>query len=133
MRTPYEPRWASGRDQPGPLPIGTYGEISVTPAPGRRTRFRDRVRFRDVDGITRHVERVGSSRAVAVNNLRAALRDRQWTPAGGEITTDSTIGAVAAVWLRELDESDRAIRTKITYRDVLGPPRRAGRRGPAAP
>lgn len=101
-----------------PLPIGTYGEISVTPAPGRRTRFRARVRFRDVDGITRHVERVGSSRAAAVNNLRAALRDRQWTPTGGEITADSTIGAVATVWLRELDESDRAIRTKITYRDV---------------
>lgn len=101
-----------------PLPIGTYGEISVTPAPGRRSRFRARVRFRDLDGITRHVERVGSSRAAAVNSLRAALRDRQWTPAGGEITADSTIGAVAVVWLRELDESDRAIRTKITYRDV---------------
>jgi integrase len=101
-----------------PLPIGTYGEISISPVPGRRGRFRARVRFRDVDGVTRHVERVGASRTVAVNNLRAALRDRQWTPAGGEITADSTIRAVATVWLRELDESDRAIRTKITYRDV---------------
>lgn len=101
-----------------PLPIGTYGEIALSPAPGRRGRFRARVRFRDVDGITRHVERVGASRAAAVNNLRAALRDRQWSPAGGEITADSTITAVAAAWLRELDESDRAIRTKITYRDV---------------
>lgn len=101
-----------------PLPIGTYGEITVTPAPGRRPRFRARVRFRDVDGITRHVERVGASKAAAVNNLREALRDRQWTPTGGEITADSTVGAVGAVWLRDLDESDRAIRTKITYRDV---------------
>jgi hypothetical protein len=71
---------------------------------------------RDVDGITRHVERVGSSGTAAVS--RAALRDRQWTPAGGEITADSTIGAVAVVWLRELGESDRAVRTKITYRDL---------------
>jgi integrase len=101
-----------------PLPIGTYGEITVSSAPGRRGRFRARVRFRDVDGVTRHVERVGTSRTAAVNSLRAALRDRQWFPADGEITADSTIGAVAAVWLRELDESDRAIRTKITYRDV---------------
>ena len=30
----------------------------------------------------------------------------------------STIAAVAAVWLRELDESDRAIRTKSTYHDI---------------
>ena len=80
----------------------------MTPAPGRRARFRARVRFRDVDGVTRHVERVGASRTAAVNSLRAALRDRQWTPSGGEITADSTIGAVAAVWLRDLDESDRA-------------------------
>ena len=95
-----------------PLPIGTYGEITVTPVRGRRPRFRARVRFRDVDGITRQVERVGTSRTAAVNNLRAALRDRQWTPAEGEITAESTIGVVAAVWLRNLDESDRAIRTK---------------------
>ena len=101
-----------------PLPIGTYGEITVTPIPGRRPRFRARVRFRDVDGTTRQVERVGASRSAAVNNLRAALRDRQWSSTGGEITTESTVGAVAAVWLRDLDESDRAIRTKVTYREV---------------
>jgi integrase len=101
-----------------PLPVGTYGEINVTSAGGRRPRFRARVRFRDVDGVTRLVERVGPTRTAAVNNLRAALRDRQWTPAGGEITADSTIATVGNVWLRELDESDRAIRTKITYRDV---------------
>jgi integrase len=101
-----------------PLPIGTYGEIAVVQTAGRRPRFRARTRFRDVDGVTRQVERVGSSRAAAVNSLRAALRDRQWAPADGEITADSTIGAVAVVWLRDLDESDRAIRTKITYRDV---------------
>jgi integrase len=53
-----------------------------------------------------------------MNNLRAALRDRQWAPADGEITADSTVAVVGQLWLRELDESDRAIRTKVTYRDV---------------
>lgn len=101
-----------------PLPISTYGEISVTALGGRRDRFRARVRFRDVDGVTRAVERVGPTRVAAVNNLRTALRDRQWSAPGGEITADSTVRAVAAVWLRELDESDRAIRTKVTYREV---------------
>lgn len=101
-----------------PLPVGTYGEIVVHPVVGRRPRFRARVRFRDYDGVTRHVERVGATRVVAVNKLREALRDRQWTPMDGEITADSTVAVVAAMWLRELDESDRAIRTKITYRDV---------------
>ncbi|WP_214406382.1 hypothetical protein [Pseudonocardia lacus] len=66
--------------------------------------------------MTRLVERVGSSRSAAVNGLRAALRDRQWVAPGGEITPDAMVRAVAAAWLRELDESDRAIRTKVTYR-----------------
>ena len=101
-----------------PLPIGTYGEINVTRVPGRRTRFRARARFRDLDGVTRPVERNGASRTAAVAHLRTALRDRQWSAPGGEIAADSVVRAVAAVWLRELDESDRAIRTKVTYRDV---------------
>ena len=77
-----------------PLPIGTHGEMTVSAAPGRRTRFRARVRVRDVDGITRQVERVGPSRAAALNNLRTALRDRQWSACDDEITADSTIAAV---------------------------------------
>lgn len=53
-----------------------------------------------------------------MNKLREALRDRQWSPSDGEIVADSTVASVAAVWFRELDEPDRAIRTKIAYRDV---------------
>ena len=85
---------------------------------GHRPCWRARARFCDVDGATRPVERAGATRAAANNNLRTALRDRQWSAPGGEITSDATVRAVAAVWLRELDESDRAIRTKVTYRDV---------------
>jgi integrase len=85
---------------------------------GRRSGFRARTRFRDYDGVTRHVERVGASRTAAINSLKTALRDRARSALDGEITADSTVAEVAAVWFRELDESDRAIRTKVTYRDV---------------
>lgn len=98
-----------------PLPIGTYGVTKTYAAAGV---YRSRVRFRDYDGVTRHVERVGPSRTAAENNLRTALRDRGQAVTGGDVTPDTKISAVALLWLRDLDESDRAIRTKITYRDV---------------
>lgn len=98
-----------------PLPIGTAGRIKVYPTGDM---YRARARFRDYDGVTRHVERVGRSRTAAENNLREALRDRGRTARHGEITADSTVGTVAEMWLRDIDESDRALRTKITYRDV---------------
>lgn len=98
-----------------PLPIGTYGKIAVYEV-GERS-YRARTRYRDYDGVTRPVERVGTSRTGATNNLRAALRDRGRSSTDGEITADTRIAAVAALWLRDLDESNRALRTKITYRD----------------
>lgn len=98
-----------------PLPIGTYGKIKTYPEGGG---FRARCRFRDYDGVTRPVERVGRSKTAAENNLRAALRDRGQAVMDGDVTPDSKISAVAALWLRNLDESDRAVRTKATYRDV---------------
>jgi integrase len=98
-----------------PLPIGTAGRIKVYPAGGV---FRARARFRDYDGVTRHVERVGRSKTGAENSLREALRDRGRTARDGDVTAESTVGAVAVLWLRDLDESDRALRTKNTYRDV---------------
>ncbi len=98
-----------------PLPIGTYGKITVYRLGDRS--YRARTRYRDYDGVTRPVERVGASVTGATNNLRAALRDRGRETADGEITPDTRVGAVAELWLRDLDESDRALRTKITYRE----------------
>ena len=98
-----------------PLPIGTYGKIKVYQVGARR--FRARTRYRDYDGVTRPVERVGTSATGATNNLRAALRDRGRETADGEITADTRVAAVAELWLRDLDESSRALRTKITYRE----------------
>lgn len=99
-----------------PLPIGTYGKVTIYPRP--EGGFRARVRFRDYDGAVRHVERHGASRTAATNNLREALRDRGQAVVGSDVTPDTKMSAVAELWLRELDESDRALRTKITYREV---------------
>jgi integrase len=102
-------------DRP-PLPVGTYGRIQVYPLSWGG--FRARVRYRDYDGVTRHIERVGSSRTGAENHLKQALRDRAHVSTDGEITAQTKVSKLAELWLRDIDESDRAIRTKITYRDV---------------
>jgi integrase len=99
-----------------PLPVGTYGTIKTYPLGEKR--FRARAKYRDYDGVTRQVERVGTSRTAAGNNLKRALRDRGRLFGEGEITAQSKVSAVAELWLRDIDESDRAIRTKITYRDT---------------
>jgi hypothetical protein len=46
------------------------------------------------------------------------LRDRARVSADGEITAQTKVSRLAELWLRDIDESDRTIRTKITYRDV---------------
>jgi integrase len=98
-----------------PLPVGTYGRIKTYELGPNSVRAR--TRYRDYDGITRPVERVGRSRTAAENNLKAALRDRGRAMLDGEITEDTKVSVVAELWLRDLDDSDRAIRTKITYHE----------------
>jgi hypothetical protein len=65
-----------------PLPVGTYGRIQVYRLSWGG--FRARVRYRDYDGVTRHIERVGPSRTGAENNLKQALRDRARVSTDGE-------------------------------------------------
>lgn len=36
----------------------------------------------------------------------------------GDITADTKVSAVAELWFRDVEESDQAIRTKITYRET---------------
>jgi integrase len=99
-----------------PLPVGTYGNIKTVQLAPKS--FRARARFRDYDGVTRPVERHGSSIMAAENHLKEALRDRGRAALDGDITADTKMSAVAELWLRELDESDLAIRTKVTYRET---------------
>lgn len=99
-----------------PLPIGTHGSMKVTQL--GTGAYRARARYRDYDGATRIVERTASSKTGAENALREAFRDRGRMSRHGEITPDTKVSAVADMWLRDIDESDRAVRTKVTYREL---------------
>jgi len=99
-----------------PLPLGTWGKVRVREiADGR---YQAIAKYRDYDGITRPVERVGESRKKAENNLLEALRDRSRRGGEGEITPETKVRVAAEMWLRSIDESDKAARTKREYRDT---------------
>ncbi|SFE29963.1 Site-specific recombinase XerD [Actinopolyspora alba] len=99
-----------------PLPLGTHGEVRCYKVAEKR--YRARTKYRDYDGTVRHVERMGTSKTGAKENLKQALRDRARSVAGDEVTAASKVVDVAGMWLRELEESDKALRTKRTYRDA---------------
>lgn len=100
-----------------PLPVGTWGAVHVTPA---GSGFRARTRFRDLDGVTREVERTGKTKGAARNALTAYLTERT-TPAADAITGESLVRDVAAVWLDERTTGPRAltINTRRRYREVI--------------
>ena len=98
-----------------PLPVGTYGRIQVYRLSWGG--FRARVRYRDYDGVTRHIERVGppgpGQRTTSNRHCATALVSRRMAR-----SRQTKVSKLAELWLRDIDESDRAIRTKITYWDV---------------
>jgi len=99
-----------------PLPMGTWGKINAYRiGPGT---WRAEAKYRDFDGVTRRVGRVGATANKAADNLRSALRDRGKLVTDGEITPDSRFAKVAELWLRDLAESGKATRTKETYTEV---------------
>lgn len=103
-----------------PLPVGTWGSITVDqPRPGR---YRARARFRDYDGHTRQVERTGRTRGAARAALTAYFTERT-APAGEELTASTRLHVVAAVWQAEAitryDAGDLAENTLRRYLEVL--------------
>lgn len=85
-----------------PLPVGTAGSITVNPvATGG---YEARCRFRDLDGITRAVERRGKSRQAARAALNEHLRVRKRAAQGDEITGDTLFGDVASLWWEGFEE-----------------------------
>ena len=98
-----------------PLPLGTYGEMRVYQVGPKK--WRASTLYRDYDGKVRPVERYGPSKGAATNKLRDALRERSRAVVGDEVTASTRVGVVAEMWLRELDESSKAVRTKRTYRE----------------
>lgn len=98
-----------------PLPVGTWGAVRVEPAPAG---FRARARFRDYDGKTRDVERTGRTKGAARNALTEALAERS-APAAEEITADTRIEELAALWSEEIRAAGRADATRRRYRETL--------------
>lgn len=96
-----------------PLPVGTWGSVTVEGSPGR---YRARTRFRDFDGVTRQVERTGATKGAARAALTAYLSERT-APSGDAITGESRLSEVAEVWFAE--RTDLATNTVRRYRDAL--------------
>ncbi|WP_158648091.1 site-specific integrase [Nocardioides houyundeii] len=84
----------------------------------RKGHYRARARFRDFDGQTRLVEASGTSRSRAENELLSRLMARS-RPSGDIVTGTTRINDVADLWLKEIDDSDRAAGTKAHYREVV--------------
>jgi hypothetical protein len=76
-------------------------------------------RFRDFDGVTRLVQRVGRSQTAALAALQDDIRKRIGSPANPLRPTD-TFERAANLWLAKLDaqvaEGARAATTADTYR-----------------
>jgi integrase len=104
-----------------PLPIGTMGQIRVYPLGNNR--YRATAKFRDYDGVTRRVERVGTTATKARNRLTEACRDRGRTDAAAEITASTKISALAEEWYSEIaiavEAGDLSPGTGRAYRDRL--------------
>src|SRR5690606_33186179 len=103
-----------------PMPVGGHGSIAFQTL-GRR-KVRARCWVRDVDGVRRRVETIGTSRANAREKLLAALQLRPGFRRAGLAGT-STIAEAIDVWLAELDrraaDGEIAISTPTTYRSVV--------------
>src|SRR4051812_2453778 len=95
-----------------PLPVGTFGQIHFL-RPDKHP-VAARTYFQDLDGRRRLVTRYGQTRAQAERRLREALRDRG-TGATPPVPADSRLSDMAALWLADVDGSDRASGTKRLY------------------
>ena len=105
-----------GRGRP-PTSLGTWGMIRTTSV--REGVYRARTRIRDTDGVTREVTATGTTSAAAERALREKLVDRA-TPTQQAITADTTIAALAALWLTFLRDEGRIEATTVTeYERVL--------------
>ncbi len=105
-----------------PLRIGQHGKITRTSLGGGM--WLARCRFRDADGVTRIVERKGSSGEddkngrAAEDALIASLADRRPPGVSGEITLDTRICDLVDQHIELLAENGKAPATLTTYRSA---------------
>ncbi|WP_247041958.1 site-specific integrase [Arthrobacter rhizosphaerae] len=98
-----------------PLPVGSWGKIKRTEID--KGRWVAKARVRDLDGVTRLVERNGRSGAEAEPNLNAHLAERT-APSAEDLTPESRLTALWEAYEAHLLEEGRAIRTMERYRYV---------------
>jgi integrase len=102
-----------------PLSVGTYGEIRYY-REGNGS-HRARTKYRDHDGVTREVERRGSTKGAAERALKEALRDRGKINGASpeELSPDSRISSIAEAWWVGYSSLPRSPGTLHGYRDRL--------------
>jgi len=95
-----------------PLSIGTYGNITTHAVPGGYCAV---TRFRDHDGVTRKVKRVGPTAATAKNRLKEDLRDRARQGPTSGLTGDSRFRLAADEWITSVDQlAEQGLRSPTT-------------------
>jgi integrase len=105
-----------------PLPMGTHGSITIEKRAGRPPVYVARCRFRDYDGVTRSLERHGSTKTAANRALQDEIRARTGSPAA-PLRPHHTFERAAERWLAKLDaqvaDGVRKVTTADTYRQRL--------------
>lgn len=81
-----------------PLDIGTHGAIKTKQLPSGV--WQARCRYRDADGVTRPVERTGTTARKAEAALQKALKERSRV-SGAVITGETKVGEAAERWLAQ--------------------------------
>ena len=85
-----------------PLPLGTYGNITVHRVPSGG--YCAVTRFRDHDGVTRKVKKVAATSAAAKSRLCEALRDRSLLSPTSGLAGDSRFRVAADEWIGVVDQ-----------------------------
>jgi integrase len=98
-----------------PLPVGTFGKIGFIEQPDGVVQAR--ARFRDFDGRTRLVSKIGASRAAAERALKRELATRRAPGGGGPITAGTRVDALADAWL--LADHGWSTGTERVYRSMV--------------
>ncbi|MBW0101651.1 tyrosine-type recombinase/integrase [Pseudonocardia sp. KRD291] len=106
-----------------PLSMGTHGSIRVARRAGGATgSYVAKCRFRDYDGVTRLLERSGSTKAAASRAIQDEIRSRIGSTSG-PLRPEHTFERATEIWLTKLDaqvrDGARAVTTADTYRQRL--------------
>ncbi|MEU8159508.1 tyrosine-type recombinase/integrase [Micromonospora parva] len=98
-----------------PLPIGTLGTIRTEKLGPNR--YCARARYRDHDGKTRDVEATDTTAPAAIRALKVKVRDRV-APNDDEITRETHVSTLAALWLEEIAAEERVSPQSISRYEI---------------